>query len=284
MPRNSQGCAHPASLYFAKKSCQTQGKNSIHSARRATWRVCIAGGWRFPGRRFFILHSSQLMRKIYKYLSLATLIVCLPASKLFAQGSASYSSLSVSENTSLYSLLVSGGSAFGAGMGVGPGSSLLINEFGATFWTTGPDSYTNPTGNNMDVIGTNDDYPMGFVFKMVPDDYGNPIPALLSNQLGYGPLPMDLNTDNSNGADPGPVLVGTFDWDGQSMFEVAGMASFSGPVELQPQGDISMGAFTSMPSQGGNNNNAMGATGARTFGGGTVSGSSGATLSGTGGY
>ena len=172
-----------------------------------------------------------------------------------------YSDISVTGTASIDLLEVAGASYFGGSMGIGPGSIDNIANYGATFWTGGPDSSSNPTGSNMAVIGSSDSsYPVGFVFKLLPDDYGDTIPTLLANWLGAGALPLDLNTDNNGAPCPGPVLVGTYDWDGQSMFQVSGPSSFSGPVELAPQGDLSMGGFmaTPPPSGGGGEDDARG--------------------------
>jgi len=195
----------------------------------------------------------------------------------FGQSSPIYSNITITGTAAINLLYVAGPSAFGAGMGVGPGSSDNISQFGATLWTGGPDSYYNPMGSNMMVIGSSDSpdsngtNPIGFVFKLLPDDNGNTIPVLLANWLGNGSVPLDLNTDW--GPSPAPVLVGTYDWDGQSMFQVSGTASFSGPVEIQPQGDISMGSFTSMPPQ--SNNDAVRAGGGMARGGMGLSGTNG---------
>ena len=85
---------------------------------------------------------------------------------------------------------------------------------------------------------------------------------------------------------PAPVMVGTPDWDGVSMFEVVGISSFSGPVELQPQGDLTMGQFTSMPGQSGNDSD-MSGVGAMQGIGSTISGTGSAgapRLNGTSGH
>jgi hypothetical protein len=84
----------------------------------------------------------------------------------------------------------------------------------------------------------------------------------------------------------GNVGIGTSN--PQASLDVDGNANFSGPVELQPQGDLSMGSFTALPpggGSGGSNGDAIGIGpgGRRGFGIGPVTSGSSGSVSGTNG-
>jgi len=184
---------------------------------------------------------------------------------------------------------------------VGPGSDWNQAEFGAGAFIEGTQSYADglsTTGPCLAAITTEDsynttgNYPLGFVFKVVPDANWNPVCTFVAGHMGVGPVPLVLNTDVWGNPQPAPVLVGTVTWDQSSMLQVLGTASFtgpvqvngatsfSGPVDLQPAGDLTMGSFTATAQQA--NNAAATRTGAGMLNGATLSGT--ASQSGTGGH
>jgi hypothetical protein len=124
-------------------------------------------------------------------------------------------------------------------LAVGLGGSNDLAHFGAGAWVNGPDSLSELGSSgqcnlmaitSQDSYATTGNYPLGVVIKLIPDDFGNIEPTILGNHLGVGAVPLVLNTDEWGGPQPGPVLVGTYDWDGQSTLLVDGLASFGGPV------------------------------------------------------
>jgi hypothetical protein len=115
------------------------------------------------------------------------------------------------------------------------------------------------------------DYGSGEVMRIATDGMvgvgGEPDPASLMSIMGNA----SVGSDYSESAAPtdgliveGNVGIGTSS--PQYNLDVSGTANFSGPVELTPQGDLSMGGFTApgpTPSQGGGDDDAMGAGGFR---------------------
>jgi hypothetical protein len=116
---------------------------------------------------------------------------------------------------------------------------------------------------------------------------GNYTPSSTVTILGSGDTSStsSLNIQNSDGAsgfyvqDDGNVGIGTST--PQATLDVNGSANFSGPVEIQPQGDLSMGSFTATPAQTttGNAMQSAPALGRGTFKAPVLSGST--TVSGT---
>jgi hypothetical protein len=171
-----------------------------------------------------------------RYLALSLLTVALLTSlthSVSAQGTSgtTYTNLSVTDTGTINWLQVTSAAAFTGTAAIGPGSATNTASFGGKLWTGGPDAWASPTGANMAFIGSSDFRPYGFSFKLLPDGNGNTVPTLLSNHMGVGPLPLDLNTDNNGAPSPGPVLIGTYDWDHYSMFLVQGASTFTGEVD-----------------------------------------------------
>jgi hypothetical protein len=97
------------------------------------------------------------------------------------------------------------------------------------------------------------DYANGEVMRMATNGYvgvgGEPDPANLMSIMGNASVGYDYS--ETGAPQDGMIIegsVGIGTSNPQAQLDVNGGANFSGPVELQPQGDLSMGSFTAMPS------------------------------------
>lgn len=97
------------------------------------------------------------------------------------------------------------------------------------------------------------DYTYGEVMRMATNGNvgvgGEPDPANLMSIMGNASVGEDYS--ETGAPQDGMIIegsVGIGTSTPQAQLDVNGGANFSGPVELQPQGDLSMGSFTAMPS------------------------------------
>ena len=144
-----------------------------------------------------------------------------------------------------------------------------------------------PTGAGP-IVFADGDYATGEVMRITTDHKlsvgGETAPACLASIKGNA----SVGSDYSETAAPqdgmiveGNVGIGTST--PQAALDVNGQANFSGPVELQPQGDLSMGNFTTMPPETSDDDATQSApAGAGHLNGPVLSGS-GSALSGTSG-
>ena len=123
------------------------------------------------------------------------------------RGQQQFSDINVSDTATINLLNVSGLTTLEGNTAVGPSSADNISDFGASLWVEGPSSIydVNYFGQQILAVTSQDSReatgscPLGFLFKLVLDDSGDVVPAFLANQVGWGPVPLDLNTDDYGG-------------------------------------------------------------------------------------